>query len=276
MKTVSIKVSASVLFAMAVLVAFGPPISAQRRAASDGDWCADENWGRDRQGFCEVREHTVPAGGSTMTVDASPNGGITVEGTSRGDILVRARVVATAATEEEARAIAARVQVVATADRVDSDGPRDLGRREGWHVSYRLSVPTQTPLSLRSTNGGITVEAVNSRVVLRTTNGGVKLSRMGGDVEGRTTNGGIDVDLDGSSWQGTGLEVETTNGGVHLSIPAQYNAHLETGTTNGSVNIDFPVTVQGTFGRSFSTDLGSGGPPLRVRTSNGGVRITKK
>jgi hypothetical protein len=276
MKTVSITVSAGVLFAMAVLGAFGPPIAAQRRAASDGDWCADESWGRDRQGFCEVREYTVPAGGSTMTVDASPNGGITVEGTSRGDILVRARVVATAATEEEARAIAARVQVVATADRVDSDGPRDLGRREGWHVSYRLSVPTQTPLSLRSTNGGITVEAVNSRVVLRTTNGGVKLSRMGGDVEGRTTNGGIDVDLDGSSWQGTGLEVETTNGGVHLSIPAQYNAHLETGTTNGSVNIDFPVTVQGTFGRSFSTDLGSGGPPLRVRTSNGGVRITRK
>ena len=143
-------------------------------------------------------------------------------------------------------------------------------------MSYRLSVPTQTPLSLRSTNGGITVEAVNSRVELRTTNGGVKLSRMGGDVEGRTTNGGIDVDLDGSSWQGTGLDVETTNGGVRLSIPAQYNAHLETGTTNGSVNIDFPVTVQGTFGRSFSTDLGSGGPPLRVRTSNGGVRITKK
>jgi len=276
MKTVSIKVYARVLFATIVLTAFGPAIAAQRPAVSDGDWCADENWGRDRQGFCEVREYTVPAAGSTMTVDASPNGGIVVEGTSRGDILVRARVVATAATEEEARAIAARVQVAATADRVDADGPRDLGRREGWHVSYRLSVPTQTPLSLRSTNGGITVDAVNSRVELRTTNGGVKLSRMGGDVEGRTTNGGIDVDLDGSSWQGTGLDVETTNGGVRLSIPAQYNAHLETGTSNGSVNIDFPVTVQGSFGRSFSTDLGRGGAPLRVRTSNGGVRITRK
>jgi hypothetical protein len=276
MKTVSINIYARVLFATIVLAAFSYPLAAQRRTGSDSDWCADENWGRDRQGFCEVREYTVPSAGSTMTVDASPNGGIAVEGTSRGDILVRARVVATAATEEEARAIAARVQVVATADHVDADGPRDLGRREGWHVSYRLAVPTQTPLSLRSTNGGITVDGVNSRVELRTTNGGVKLSHMGGDVEGRTTNGGIDVELDGSSWQGTGLDVETTNGGVRLSIPSQYNAHLETGTANGSVNIDFPVTVRGTLGRSFSTDLGSGGAPLRVRTSNGGVRITRK
>jgi putative adhesin len=276
MKTVSVNVYGRALCAMVALAAFSSPIAAQRRAAPDRDWCADENWGRDREGYCEVREYTVPVTGGTMTVDASPNGGIQVEGTSRGDILVRARVVATAATEEEARAIASRVQVVATAVRVDAEGPRDLGRREGWHVSYRLSVPTQTPLSLRSTNGGISVDSVNSRVELRTTNGGVKLSRMAGDVEGHTTNGGIDVDLDGNSWEGTGLDLQTTNGGVRLAIPAQYNAHLEAGTTNGGVNIDFPVTVQGIVGRSFSTDLGSGGAPVRVRTSNGGVRITKK
>ena len=34
--------------------------------------------------------------------------------------------------------------------------------------------------------------------------------------------------------------------------------------------------VQGMIGRSFSTDLGSGGPTLRVNTSNGGVKITRK
>jgi hypothetical protein len=42
------------------------------------------------------------------------------------------------------------------------------------------------------------------------------------------------------------------------------------------VRIDFPVTVQGTVGKSFSTDLGSGGAPIKVHTSNGGVKITKK
>jgi DUF4097 and DUF4098 domain-containing protein YvlB len=260
---------------MATLIMCGGPLSAQRRAVS-GDWCAEENWGDDRQGVCEVREYSVPASGGTLTVDASPNGGISVEGSSRGDIVVQARVVATAATQEEARAIASRVQVTATAVRVDADGPRNSNRRDSWSVSYRLAVPTATPLSLKTTNGGITVQAVDSHVDLHTTNGGVKLSQMAGDVEGRTTNGGIDVDLDGTGWQGGGLDLQTTNGGVRVAVPAQYNAHLETGTTNGNVRIDFPVTVQGEIGKSFSGDLGGGGATIRVHTSNGGVRITKK
>ena len=259
----------------AIVATAGATATAQRRG-SNTDWCADENWGSDREGFCEVREYTLPATAAPLTVDASPNGGINVEGTSRGDILVRARVVATADSPEEARAIASRVQVVATADHVEANGPRNLGRHEGWHVSYRLSVPTQTPLSLKTTNGGISVDNLNSRVNLATTNGGLKLSRMAGDVEGRTTNGGVDVTLEGTGWQGNGLDLETTNGGVRVEVPDNYNAHLDTGTTNGRVSIDFPVTVQGTIGRSLSTDLGSGGATIRVRTSNGGVRITKK
>jgi hypothetical protein len=271
-----IHTSARLVAVALMAAACSSPIAAQQRGTQSNDGCADDNWGRDREGFCEVREFTVPAAGATFTVDASPNGGIVVEGSQRRDIVVRARVVATAATEEEARAIAGRVQVVATATRVDADGPRNLGRREGWQVSYQVSVPTATPLSLKTTNGGISVDSVNSRVELATTNGGVKLSRMAGDVEGRTTNGGIDVDLDGTGWNGSGLDLQTTNGGVKLMVPAHYNAHLETGTTNGGVKIDFPVTVQGTIGRDFSTDLGSGGATVRVRTSNGGVRITRK
>lgn len=275
MKPTGQRTSRSILAIVGLAIALGGTATAQRRAASD-EWCRDEQWGDDREGFCEVREYTVPAAGATMSVNAEPNGGIRVEGSSRRDILVRARVVATARTVEEARALAGRVDVVATADRVSADGPGGLGRREGWHVSYRLEVPTGTPLSLRTTNGGIGIDNVNSRVEFRTVNGGVKLSRMGGDVEGRTSNGGVDVNLDGAAWQGVGLDVQTTNGGVKLSIPEGYSAHLDTGTVNGSVRVDFPITVQGMLGRSLSTDLGGGGATLRVRTSNGGVKITKK
>ena len=61
------------------------------------------------------------------------------------------------------------------------------------------------------------------------------------------------------------------NGGVELAIPTNYNARLETGTTNGGMDIGFPVTVQGRLNRRLTTQLGSGGPTVRVMTTNGGV-----
>ena len=116
----------------------------------------------------------------------------------------------------------------------------------------------------------------NTAQEFKTVNGGVKLTNLAGDVKGRTSNGGVDVDLDGPGWKGEGLDVQTSNGGVHLRIPEQYSAHLETGTVNGGLNIDFPITVQGRVDRELSANLGGGGAPIRVRTHNGGVKISKK
>jgi DUF4097 and DUF4098 domain-containing protein YvlB len=177
---------------------------------------------------------------------------------------------------EQARALASRIDLVTTAERIEARGPYGLGDRESWSVSYRIEAPRTTPLSLQSTNGGISIKNVQSEIRFRTVNGGVQLSGLAGSVEGSTSNGGIKVDLDGTTWQGQGLDVSTSNGGVTLRIPGDYSAHLEAGTVNGGLNIDFPITVQGRLGRTISTDLGSGGPTLRVKTNNGGVRIQRK
>ena len=117
-------------------------------------------------------------------------GGIQVNGSMRADMLVQAKVNAYAETEERAREIAASVRVEAASDRVSADGPRAMGRHEGWSVSYRIGVPTQTSLSLKSTNGGITVDGVEGHIEFATVNGGVKLANVNGDVRGRTSNGG--------------------------------------------------------------------------------------
>jgi DUF4097 and DUF4098 domain-containing protein YvlB len=111
-----------------------------------------------------------------------------------------------------------------------------------------------------------------------TTNGGVRLQDIGGRVNGETRNGGLNVMLSGNRWEGEGLDVETSNGGVTMAIPDGYNAELETRTVNGGLRIDFPITVQGelTGRRGLSTTLGSGGPLVRARTTNGGVKITRR
>jgi DUF4097 and DUF4098 domain-containing protein YvlB len=262
----------SLFFLMSLCVV--PPAAAQRSAGDD--WCRSERSGNsDRENYCEVRQFTVVASGM-MNVNAEPNGGIQVEGTSRGDIEVLAKVVAQAETQARAKQIADAVKVNATPGDVSADGPTGLGRREGWSVSYRLSVPSVSMLSLKTTNGGISIRDVDGQIEFKTVNGGVNLTNLAGDVKGRTSNGGVNVDLDGPGWKGEGLDVETSNGGVHLRIPENYSAHLETGTVNGGFNIDFPVTVQGRVDRQLSADIGGGGAPIRVRTHNGGVKVSKK
>jgi hypothetical protein len=94
----------------------------------------------------------------------------------------------------------------------------------------------------------------------------------------RIENGGVTVALGGERWDGTGLNVETSNGGVTLRIPATCSAQLETQTVNGCFRSNYPLTVTGELSprRGVSATLGSGGPPVKVRTRNGGVSIDRR
>jgi hypothetical protein len=241
------------------------------RHASGDDWCATDE-GDLHARHCEVRETLAPAG--AVRVDARPNGGIEVQGGARSDVRIEARVVAVAETEAEAEALAGQVRVV-TEGGVRAEGPAPTSRRH-WSVSYRLSVPARSDLDLTSMNGGISVSDVGGTIRLETLNGGLSLDSLSGDVSGRTTNGGVSATLAGRSWQGSGLDLTTTNGGVSLTIPEDFDAHVETGTVNGNLDVDFPVTVRGRVDRRLSVDLGRGGAPIRATTTNGGVRLRRR
>jgi hypothetical protein len=248
---------------------------AEAQVGTDADPCRGNDYGNDdNYRHCEVRDSMLPAG--ALSVDAGQNGGVSVEAWDRNEIRVRAIVRGSARSNERAREIAGQVQVQAGGGRVYATGP-DLERREWWSVSYRINVPRRNDLDLSATNGGITIVGVTGNLRFDTTNGGVKLTNLGGRVNGETRNGGLNIVLTGDRWDGDGLDVQTSNGGVTLDIPSDYNAELETRTVNGGLNIDFPITVQGelTSRRGISTTLGSGGPPVRVRTTNGGVRIRR-
>ena len=246
-----------------------------QRGISD-DPCADsDRWNDDNYRHCEVREERLPAG--PLAVDAGQNGGIRVEGWDGNEILVRAVIQASARDEAQAKQLAGQVQVRTGSGRVSATGP-ERGNREWWSVSYRISVPHRTDLDLNANNGGITIANVAGAITFDTTNGGVRLADLSGNVTGRTSNGGVTVMLGGTQWDGEGLDVETSNGGVTLSIPTPYNAQLETRTVNGGFRFDYPLTLSGELSprRGISTTLGSGGAPVRVRTTNGGLRLQRR
>jgi len=159
--------------------------------------------------------------------------------------------------------------------RIRADGP-DTNRDENWSVSFEINVPRTAMLTLNTNNGGISIEEFRGVAKFHARNGGVTLNNVGGDLRGETTNGGVTVDVTGDHWDGAGLDVETRNGGIRMTLPKGFSAQLEAGTTHGGISVDFPVTVQGRLRGHLETTLGSGGPKLRAITTNGGVTIRQR
>ncbi len=248
--------------------------AAQGEDSKDSLACRD-NWRSERlANHCEIKEQTLPASGSTVTVDARQNGGVSVKGWDRNEILVRARIQTAASSQGEADELAKQIRVETAGMKIFALGPESR-RDYYWSVSYEIFVPRRTDLSLESHNGGISIADVHGKLEFSAVNGGVALKRVGGSVRGGTTNGGLMVELNGDRWDGEELDVKTTNGGITMLVPENYSALLETGTVNGNLSIDFPVTVQGKISRELAVNLGSGGATIRAMTTNGGVRIRR-
>ena len=259
-------------FLLAVLLATTVSAQGEERAERWLRNC-DNDWKSNRARFCELRDYTIRPTGK-VTVDGGDNGGVSFYGWDRNEVKVVALIQTNADTEAEAASIAREIKVETADGRIESKGPSSWGRRS-WSVSYHVYVPRQSNLQALTRNGGVSAQLVEGTMNFRATNGGISLDQVAGDVRAETTNGGVTARLSGTTWKGRGLDLETTNGGVSLAIPRGYNARLETGTVNGGMNIDFPITVRGRITRHIETQLGSGGPLVRVVTTNGGVRISE-
>ncbi len=242
------------------------------RTIENDPWCREVGRNSHQETWCEVREATLPATEGRIEVDASPNGGAKAEGADRSDIRLRVMVVARADTETEARELASEVEVV-TRPTIRTEGPRTHPRGAHWWASFEVTVPRRSSLRLTSVNGPVAVTGVDGQVELETENGPVTVSGSGGHVRGRTENGPVTAELTGTAWKGEGLDLETVNGPAVIRIPSDYNARLETGTVNGPLDLSFPLTGQLRSKGDIEATLGDGGTLLRVRTTNGPVRV---
>lgn len=238
------------------------------------EFCSSENWSSDKkEQYRELRESTAPAGG-LIDVDAGRNGGISVKGENRADVLVRACIQAWGDTIDAAKATVSSVSI-STGSLIRANGPDE----SNYSVSFQILVPRNSDLKLKAYNGGVSIGSVGGRIEFETTNGGVNLHQLSGDVRGRTTNGGVNVTLFGKGWEGSGLDVQTSNGGVNLTMPENYAANFEAGTVNGGFSSDIEAlnVEKDDRGRArnkmINTAINGGGAPIRVATTNGGIRI---
>jgi hypothetical protein len=257
--------------ATAALLATAAGAPAQEwTVVEDSEWCDEGSWNAD---WCEVREMTLPASGEPIEVDGGRNGGIAVHGWDKKEVLLQVQVQVSDADDEDAAEIASRI-AIATEGTIVADGPEREKGGPNWSVSYRLRVPRETSLALETHNGGITIIDVRGDIEFSATNGGIQLAHVGGDVRGTTTNGGLHVVLGGDAWEGAGLDVETTNGGIDMELPEDYSARLLLSTVNGGIRSDLPAAAAAPRSRSIRATIGDGGALLRLATKNGGVSLS--
>jgi putative adhesin len=258
------------------------PLASLAAQESDEEWllnCRESRWGdwSSRARHCEIRELGLKATGKPLTVDPSVNGGVEIEAWDTDSIAVTARIQVNARAADEADAIARDIHIDASGATVRATGPGSLGRHQNWSVTFLVLVPRRTDLSLSTENGPLSVKNVSGHMELSTLNGPLSLSGVAGDVHARAENGPLSVRLMGSRWDGVGLDAATMNGPADLRIPDDYNANVEFGTVNGPMEVGFPMTVtlSGRVRNRISTTLGSGGPPVRVVTTNGPMTVRR-
>ncbi len=140
------------------------------------------------------------------------------------------------------------------------------------NVDYDLTVPRSMNVQIDNTNGAIDISDVHGSIRVSNTNGHIECVRCAGDIEAETTNGRIRAELAEVN-RGKPIRLESTNGGLTVTLPKSMGARIDASTTNGSVRTDLPVSTTELRHNALRGTINGGGAELRLRTTNGSISI---
>lgn len=250
-----------------------------------------------------------PANGAGLRL-YNPRGRTRVCGEDRSDIRVRVHKRARAESQDAADQLLDEIQLLShetsNAVELEVDVPKRWNRR--GHAHLEIFVPRGTHVEVQAINGRIDIEGIHASVNARSSNGSASLVDVVGNVEvttsnakvscrctcGRLTvrssNGKIVLDehrgsIDASTSNGLitasldevghdGIQLATSNGRIALKLPEAVNADVDIRVDNGVIRNDCPrfLCERKTDGR-VRGQLGTGGAPIRLRTSNGSISL---
>ncbi|HWW61687.1 MAG TPA: DUF4097 family beta strand repeat-containing protein [Thermoanaerobaculia bacterium] len=167
-------------------------------------------------------------------------------------------------------------------------GPTNL-RTSGGDIAIDSASGNVTA---HTSGGGITIGDTTGWVEAKTSGGSIHLARVSGDVTARTSGGGIKIEeamgrVDASTSGGSitarfgkqpggDSRLSTSGGGVMVYLAPNVAADLDARASGGGVHSDIPITVMGTQDHdSLEGKINGGGPRLVLRTSGGGITVTR-
>lgn len=153
--------------------------------------------------------------------------------------------------------------------------------------------PTRGNIRVRTDDGAIVVAGATGTLSVHTADGAIRATDVEGTLEAGTADGSIRI-----SGRFSGLDLESGDGGITaeaepldgreewrivsgdgsvvLQLPEGFQADLDAETGDGHISVDFPIEVSGTFRHTLIRGtMNGGGPPLKVRTGDGSIRIRR-
>jgi hypothetical protein len=167
------------------------------------------------------------------------------------------------------------------------DGSVELRTERGAITATEV----QGGVSVRSAGGPVALRWIAGPVDVTADAGEVRLAHVGGRVEVRLESGEVvlddvrgpaDVKLEQGAIAATFTDapagsLETRSGSVEVLLPEHAGAELQARSGRGSVEVDASVRPEGTRAADqFVGKLNGGGPPLRVFTARGSVRVAAR
>src|SRR5262249_32688028 len=236
--------------------------------------------------FAGIHKVVVETGNGSIDVQCDP---------ARKDVDIQATKYSRGVTPEDARQHAEDIDIDADRDpgqpdtlRIVAHWPHDDAMR-GRGARFRVCLPPEAALCLRTSNGHVTTEKGGSAIDIETSNGRVTVTGSGGPVRANTSNGSMfltdiagDVDVKSSNGD---IEIDragkasvravTSNGSIR-AIRTSGNAFVH--TSNGSVELRLTampqnpeITARSSNGRVIVEAPSPVSARLRMRTSNGHV-----
>ena len=217
------------------------------------------------------------------------NGEISISQSSGTEVAIDATIKAQ--TQERADAVQVIAERGATGElHVYTKWPEGK-RRNNEGCSFVISVPDASKLAINTSNGRITVNGLAGEADLRTSNGKIIAENFSGNVRAESSNGSIELTnvlgahadtsngrievalKDGAAGP---VDLESSNGGITLRVASTFAGDVDCKTSNGGVNCDVASAQTISKNRSRATfRFGTGGATSTLRTSNGGIQVTK-
>lgn len=144
-------------------------------------------------------------------------------------------------------------------------------------VSVSGSVPERTGLQIQWESGTILLSGPDGPLQITNGSGNVEAAGVAGNAEIRVNNGGILVGIEDLP-AGAKIILETSNGDITVSLPANVSARVAAQTAAGAIRTtglsfqDRQLEPMGA-GAEFNGQLGRGTASIRLRTDNGTIHL---